>query len=94
MRRGTDTITLFTHGRLEPGKGIDMVVRVFHALQDMYLRGIPPVFDHPLERGTGAGIVTEAEPSAPVPQCPFQGATYFCEKMGSAAEPSISLIIF
>lgn len=29
----TDTITLFTHGRLEAGKGIDTLVRVFQALR-------------------------------------------------------------
>lgn len=27
------TVTLFTHGRLEAGKGIDTLVRVFQALR-------------------------------------------------------------
>lgn len=29
-----DTLTLFTHGRLEAGKGIDMIVRVFQRLRE------------------------------------------------------------
>lgn len=28
-----DTVTLFTHGRLEPGKGLDALVRVWKRLQ-------------------------------------------------------------
>ena len=27
-------ITLFTHGRLEPGKGLDMLVRVFEQMKN------------------------------------------------------------
>ena len=40
LERVTDTITLFTHGRLEPGKGIDMIVRVFERLQGMKNEGM------------------------------------------------------
>lgn len=29
----TDSLTLFTHGRLEPGKGIDMIIRVWERLK-------------------------------------------------------------
>ncbi len=33
MVRGTAHITLFTHGRLEAGKGLDMLTRVFDKIQ-------------------------------------------------------------
>lgn len=29
-----DTITLFTHGRLEAGKGLDMIVRIFQRIKN------------------------------------------------------------
>ncbi len=44
LERGTgsssaDTVTLFTHGRLEAGKGLDMLTRVFDKIQSTEYKG-------------------------------------------------------
>ncbi len=33
-----DTLTLFTHGRLEAGKGLDMIIRVFQRIKKEELK--------------------------------------------------------
>ncbi len=36
FKKNDPLLTLFTHGRLEPGKGVDMVMRIFYRLQKTF----------------------------------------------------------
>lgn len=39
MVKGTGSVTLFTHGRLEAGKGIDVLVKTFQKIQSTEYKG-------------------------------------------------------